>query len=490
MKESSVASYDDICTACGGCSKRICFSLNEDLEKTFELPEVFPKTYSGLRFTSDAMDCSLPIAIDSHSGCSFSCLYCFSNNLMRAPDRNTALLQKKIREGSFYAEWDINKLERFLNGELKDPVSKAMYPLLKAGCPVQLGALGDPFDELELHSGWAKKAIPLFIKYKVPVRVGTKGGKVLQRPEYLKLFEKSPDQFWFAFSIISNSDELISKIDIKAPVTSERLKAMKALTDIGCSASIRFRPFLPGVSDSYPGEPEAWKVLITRAKASGARAISFEYIFLNPAPTARQAAMYKLMFRSMGKPKFDKEWFSMSGAKESCRRASRSFKYEMTNKIRNLVKKLDMNFGCSDPHFKEWNDSGSCCGMPDTGDKWFSNWSRRQMTEVVVQARKSFDQGFKRQFNYQDWKPDWAHNIKYGDCVSYGNFHNYRILKNTTFGDSFRKKWNDPKHPRGPYHYFGGVLKPVGIDQNEDLVYEYDEWSKDYDKKFKGTLNI
>lgn len=482
------ASYDDICKACGICKERICFSLNEDLERTFELPDRFPQSYSGARFTSDAMDCSLPVALDSHSGCSYGCLYCFANNLSRSPDRNVATLQKKIREGSFYAEWPINRLERFLNRELKAQHTEAMYPLLDAGCPVQLGALGDPFDELEAHSGWAKKAIPLFIKYKIPVRVGTKGGKLLQKPEYLKLFESSPDQFWFAFSIISNSDDLISKVDIKAPVTSERLAAMKALTKLGCNASIRFRPFLPGISDSYPGEPQAWKTLISRARESGARAISFEYIFLNTAPTDRQKAMYRLMFRVMGNPRFGKEWGEMSGLGESCRRASRTYKYEMTRNIRDLVKSLGMSFGCSDPHFKEWNDTGSCCGMPESGDKWFSNWSRRQMTEVVVQAKRAYDRGERRLFNYEDWKPDWAHVTSYEGCVALKGFHDSRRLRNYTIGDSFRKKWNNPKHPRGPYHYFGGVLKPIGMDQNQDLVYEYDPWDEDYDKRFKGTL--
>ena len=474
---------DSICKACGLCEKQnlkpgsMCAGLNKELGVQYKLPEVFPKTYSGLRFTADAMDCSLPISADSHSGCSYSCLYCFSNNLSRAPDRNAQKLQQIIDGGSFYAEWGINKLEKFLARENKDNQSQAMYPLLDAGVPVQLGALGDPFDELELHSGWAKRAIPLFIKYKVPVRIGTKGGTVLQRPEYLKLFEKSPDQFWFAFSIISNSDALISKIDVNAPNTTERLKAMRALTDMGCSASIRFRPFLPGISDAYPGEPEAWKTLITRSKDAGARAISFEYIFLSSMLSPRQKEMYRLMFKVMRNPLFGDQWNAASNKAESCRRATRDIKYAQTSLVREHVHSLGMTLGISDPHFKEWNDTGSCCGMPESGDKWFSNWSRRQMTEVIVQAKRASDRGEDRLFNYEDWRPDWAHQIPFSDSVNVKNWHNFRLLKNSTFGDHMRIKWNNPKHPRGPFKYFGGVLFPVGIDQiTNDLIYKYREW--------------
>lgn len=487
---------DIICKSCGICEAQglvlgsLCAGLAKEMEIKYEYPKTFPKSYGGLRFTADAMDCSLPISIDSHSGCAFNCLYCFANNLQRAPDRNSATLQRIIKEGSFYSEWNINKLEKFLARDLQDRQSLSMYKVLDAGVPIQLGALGDPFDDLELHSGWAKKAIPLFIKYKIPVRIGTKGGTILQRPEYLKLFEKSPDQFWFAFSIISNSDTLISKIDINAPNTTERLKAMNALTALGCNASIRFRPFLPGISDAYPGEPEAWKTLITRAHTAGARAISFEYVFLDAVLTPRQREMYRMMFKIMQNPKFGEQWNDASNKAETCRRASREIKYAMTKQVREHVHSLGMTFGISDPHFKEWNDTGSCCGMPESGDKWFSQWSRRQMTEVIVQAKRAHDKNQLRLFNYNDWRPQWAHETPLSAMVAAGNWHNHRRKKYTTFGDHMRIKWNNPMHPRGPYKYFDTVLYPVGIDKlTKDMVYKYREWNLDDTKMSLWEVN-
>ena len=480
---------DSICKSCGICASQnlplgtLCAGLAKEMSVKYEYPPEFPKSYGGVRFTADAMDCSLPISIDSHSGCAFNCIYCFANNLQRAPDRNTATLQRIIKEGSFYSEWDIRKLERFLARENKDVQSKAMYGLLDRGVPVQLGALGDPFDDLEEHSGWAKQAIPLFIKYGVPVRVGTKGGKLLQKPEYLRLFEKSPDQFWFAFSIITNSDKLIERIDINAPNTTARLKAMKALTDIGCNASIRFRPFIPGVSDAYKGEPEAWRTLITRSKDAGARAISFEYIFLDAVPTPRQIEMNKLLYKVIGNPSFGEMWNAMSNKSETCRRANRNFKYEQTKLVRDHVHSLGMTFGISDPHFKEWNDTGSCCGMPDEGHAWFSKWSRRQMTEVIVQARKAYEAGIERLFNYDDWAPAWAHQVPISAMIAMGNWHNSRRKKDVTFGDHMRLKWNNPKHPRGPYQYFQTVLFPIGTDaKTGDLVYKYKPWTPEHTK--------
>jgi DNA repair photolyase len=437
-----------------------------------ESHEELSKTYSnGIRFTSDAADCALPISIDPRNFCRYGCLYCFSENLMRNKDRN-----RKVKRG----EWPVDKLERFLNREYKNPVAQAMYPLLDAGCPVQLGALGEPFDEAELDTGWAKQAIPLFVKHKIPVRISTKGGRVLQRPEYLKLFENNPKQFWFAFSIICNDDDLISQIDLKAPHTSERLKAMKALTDIGCKASLRFRPFLPGVSDTYPGGPaNAWEILIKRAHQAGARAISFEWIFLNRSLTDNQKKQYDRMFDAMGNPNFGAEWAAESHTSETCRRGSRKDKYEMTMKIRDKVHSLGWSFGCSDPHFKEWGDSGACCGFRED-DPWFGRYSRRQMTEVLIQAKRSYDTGRPKMFTYNHWRPEWAHQIKAAACISFGDKHTHKLHKDQTFGDTLRNKWNNPEHPRGPEIYFGGVLKAIGKDRNSnDMVYEYEPYKRE-----------
>ena len=252
---------------------------------------------------------------------------------------------------------------------------------------------------------------------------------------------------------------------------------MKALTDIGCNASLRFRPFIPGASDAYEGEPRAWAVLMERAAEAGARAISFEYIFLNPNLTPRQERMQDVLLRAIGDPLFAERWHAASNGAETCRRGSRDFKYAQTKAIRDLAHELGMQFGISDPHFKEWNDTGCCCGMPDSGDKWFSNWSRRQMTEVIVQARKAYERGDTRLFTYDDWRPSWAHQVPFTNMVSAGNWHNYRVKSNVTFGDHMRKKWNDPRHPRSPYVYFDKVLVPVGVDRNSgDLAYRYVPW--------------
>lgn len=475
--------FKEICKACGMCGGKNCAALQNDIQTSSAIPDKFPADYNGgIRFTSDAMDCALPISIDSHNGCSYSCLYCFAFSLQRAYDKNAAALRRAIKSGTFYHQFPLRSLEKFLARESKSVMYRKMYPMLDSGLPVQYGALGDPFDDLEIASGYSLKALELFIKYKVPVRISTKGAIALQDPKYRKVIEKNPENFWFAFSIISNSDEIIKKIDINAPTTSERLKAMKLVTDMGCWSSLRFRPFIPGVSDSYPGEPEAWRTLISRARQAGAMSISFEFIFLNSELTPRQAAMYRLMFRQMGNPNFAEEWKAMSDPRESCLRGTRKWKYEITMKVREHCHNIGMVFGISDPHFKEFNDYGCCCGIAPNHPT-HGKWSRRQLTNVILEMKKAYDAGKPMKVNYLDWAPQWAHETKVQEMISQRDWHNSRVNIKQTFGDAMRNKWNNPAHPRSPFVYFEGVMRPTGIDKaTQDLVYEYRPWDKDFDR--------
>ena len=112
------------------------------------------------------------------------------------------------------------------------------------------------------------------------------------------------------------------------------------------------------------------------------------------------------------------------------------------------------------------------------------------MTEVIVQARKAHERGEVKLFSYDDWRPEWAHQVPLTNLVSAGNWHNYRRKRNVTFGDHMRQKWNNPRHPRSPYQYFDKVLAPVGVDRNTgDLAYRYVQWLPDAARGRRPSLH-
>jgi len=451
---------------CGGCSQRGC--------EHGEYCDPFKgklRDYNGIRFTADGFDCALPVAIDGHSACSYRCQYCFANYLARDPHRKSG--QSSYKVGQFR----LRKLERMLDGGDGDKILTKFFNALETvggpetpRCPVQVGALGDPFDRIERHQGWTLDAMKLFEKYEQPTRFSTKGGDLLTTKKYLKAFSSHPELYWIAFSIISANEMLLSRIDKDAPGFRERIKAMNALSKLGVQTSLRFRPIIPGISDP------SWRRLLDYSADAGCRAVSMEFAFVPGAMPDHVKKMWKEIEQIAGWPmvKWYKETTSVFG---SCLRSSRAWKEDLTFAIREHTHKLGMTFAISDPHWKELNDYGCCCGIPPD-DPVFGGWQRKQATNAVLLAKQG------ERVSAEDGIPDWAWETKLDEMVCITGPSNAFQRGYKTWGDKLRETWNDTKSPRGPLGYFEGVLVPVDRLDNGDVVYQYKE-SKKRDRSIK-----
>jgi len=463
-----------ICEACQACDGTRCAALQKDAKAFLKesLPEEISQNYPGMRFTADAMDCAMPIAIDSHSGCSFACLYCFSNSFVRDPSRNTGIMKEAVDKHGLYRQTSLRALERLFARDADNEYARAVYPLLDMGQPIQWGALGEPFDKLEELTGWGLKFAKILRKYNVPTRVSTKGAECLLKPKYLKAFRGS-DRFWFNFSFISANDKLLTRVDLGAPDATTRYKAMKALHKDGHRVGIRFRPFIPGVSDQWPGEPKGWAVHLEKCREAGCESISFEFIFFERGANARQRAQYQLIARAARDPNLVRDYIEDSLSFGTCIRRNRAWKYDMTMAIREKCHELGMAFCVSDPHFKEFGDTECCCGFPDDDPIW-GKTDRHNCCSQVVRARKRYEKGERPVLlTFDEVCPDWARVVKAGTMINFSCAANHRRRRDQTWGDTLRNKWNNPNHARAPYYYFEGILRPHHVDENKDIVYEY-----------------
>lgn len=458
MNMESTAQNVDPCgncdTACGG---GMCTAFQGKLP-----------SYDGIRFTADGFDCALPVSIDPFNTCSFDCLYCFSNFLSRDPKR-----KESFRVGVM----PISQLERFLDfdaGSKNQKISLLQSALRREKgprCPVQLGALGDPFDNIERHRAWTLEAIPLFSKYNQPVRVSTKGGLLLQEEQYLRALGPVAHLFWVAFSIISIDDDVLKKIDRFAPNATERLAAMKRMSELGARTSLRLRPIIRNVTDRTPRHRKAWRDLMRRSRDAGAGAVSMEFMFV---PGVQPPHIEKRINAISDMAGFDMTKFYKSATSRwgACLRASRSWKEELTFAIREEAHALGMVFSVSDPHWKELNDTGCCCGMlPD--DPVFGNWERENGTNALVTAKAKYDAGLPALMYVDDIVPPWAYEQSIIGMCLVGGVKGAIAQKYTTWADKLINTWNDPKNARAPLHYFGGVARPHSLDANKNMVYEY-----------------
>ncbi len=444
------------CKTCGSCdTKHGC-----DVART-EL-----RDYSGIRFTADGFDCALPISIDSHSRCSFGCLYCFSDNTIEHREQTERQL----------GQMSLSKMERIFSGEGGKEgaiIRKALkYDRRNAGgypTAVQLGAITDPTDNIERQQGWLLKFMDIAIKYKQPVRISTKG-KLLKDKDYLDKMSEAPELFWVAFSIISPDDKLMEMIDWKAPTPSERIATMKALGEIGVKTSLRFRPITPGISDRTKRHQYAYKDLIWMAADAGAKAISYEVAF----------------YPALGKQKFDDmskivgmdltAIYKSFGRIDPCARPSYIWTEGIMHAIRDEAKKAGMTVGVSDPVWKQLSESGCCCGIVPE-DPVFGNWQEESATNQLLLAR---DTG--KEITLEDITPAWALEKNLVGIVNPGTGPTAMYSKNKTWSDLLKKNWNNPAAIRSPMNYFQGALQPSRVDENGNLVYRYVGLERHYKK--------
>jgi DNA repair photolyase len=444
----------DACKECGGCPDgTTCFDARGKL-----------RSYGGIRLTADGFDCALPVTIDSHSACSYGCLYCFSPNLV---GHRTGMTESSVGQTplaqveALFAGRPGKDREAFQQALKYDRRNADGYP-----CPVQLGGLCDPFDNIERNQGWALEYAKLVAKYRQPTRASTKG-TLLMNKEYRAALGLAPELWWVAFSLITIDDDLLARIDRRAPNATQRLKTMARLSKMGVRTSLRLRPMMPGITDATPKHPHAWQELIRRAADAGAYAISYEAAFTPGHPPKDVASRWDYIEDVLSVPM--RSVYRRFGPAQACTRPSYSWTEDIMHAVQEEAHACGLVVGVSDPVWKQLGDTGCCCGiLPD--DPIWGNWQRESATNRLLELQD----GTLGEVTIEDVTPAWAHKVLLSKMVNLGVGPTTVYAKrHATWADKMQREWDDLESERGPFVYFQGALVPKRRDANGHLVYRW-----------------
>lgn len=370
-------------------------------------------------------------------------------------------------------QYRLSNLESILSGESQTDMAKAIRKALKRDsgrpCPVQLGALADPFDNIERSQGWTMGLVDLLDKYKQPCRVSTKG-KLFLADDYLDKFAR-PDLFWVAFSCISIDDEILKKIDRYAPTATERLQSMRRLSAKGVSTTLRIRPAIPNVTDSTKAHPEAIRELIEMAAESGAKSVSIECLFVPRRMDKEQGGRFKLLNDITGLD-LGKIYRQMTPMIGPCIRPSKYWSENFIHYTKELTHKNGMHFTISDPVWKELNDFACCCGIPPE-DPVFGNYEMEAAHVALLKSKAAYEQGKELLVGLKDIMPPWAADVPRRQMGMRTGPVGKAHQNQETWADKLRELWSDLRTDRGTLKYFQGALMPVKRDEQGDILYKY-----------------
>jgi DNA repair photolyase len=402
----------------------------------------------------------MPVTLDTYNKCSYNCLYCFS------------YFQKSHSIDTNYQQSELTWVNPKNFGPLlslePDCSLKQFLPYVADGKVIQYGGLADQFDEYERRRGVTLEVLKVFKKFNYPLCFSTKAVWWIYDERYRELFRDQAN--WNTkISIINLDETLAGKIEKGCPTPAARIEAIRELVKVNPrgGVTLRLRPFIIGMTDRNNEHIE----ILRQAKAAGADAVSTEFFCLEARANEDLLKRYARMSEALGYDIY--EFYRRHSHGSGYRRLNYNLKKKYFDELETECKRLGLRFYVSDAHHKERCHNGSCCGL---GSQW--NYSRGQFTEALCIAK---ERG-KVRFGDIEKDMEMFKNIHWIRAAGFntGSTELKAKRQNQTLYDYIREVWNTPNSLKSPYKYFGGMLKPVGLDDQSNVIYEYN-----YDKNEK-----
>jgi DNA repair photolyase len=436
------------------------------------------KGYKAAHIPAMILECAMPLAFDQYNLCSMGCTYCFAHVSKLS---NPTWKGKDIGLQGV----DYKKQIKCMQGRGSGAYEEAMYEhFYSKKFPLHWGTLTDPFCAFEKQNRFGLRMIEALGEMNYPCVFNFKGRTVFH-PDYVKVFERYAKQKNFAFqcTITCPDDKVSRQLEIGVPPTSERLRALEMLSDMGYWTIMRLRPYIIGITDRGIDD------LLIRAQQAGIKGITMGYLCVDVRASGGAKLRYKHIGQMMGVKNLIKHYKELSHPERGAYlRANRLLKEEHSKRLYKFCDRFGIVFSNSDPDYKELGFSGNCCALPAKykPNPGLSNWTRDQTTSRLIKARRTYNMtGRCLEFRFNEI---FTADATYLDEVQFGNDHVAVIGRTTgeraviTQRDILREQWNNLNSGGNPRNFYAGKILPVSTDDAGDLVYKYAP--SDYERRW------
>jgi DNA repair photolyase len=200
--------------------------------------------------------------INLYTGCAIGCQYCYASFMGR-------FANEPIEDWGNYVYAKTNAIE-VLRGEL-EKLSSPRNSQEKQKT-IFISSVTDPYQPIESKYELTRQALQLLIEYKWMGCVGILTKSILVTRD-IDLFKQIPD-IEVGMTITTTDDSLARFLEPRTSVTTERLKALKTLTDAGIRTYAFVGPLLPHFRHS----PELLDNLFAQLAKTGVKEIYAEHI--------------------------------------------------------------------------------------------------------------------------------------------------------------------------------------------------------------------
>jgi DNA repair photolyase len=171
-----------------------------------------------LSVTSQFYFCPMPLRLDTYSGCTNNCLYCFANNSMQKymnTDGDVKLAT--LHDDEFVKASTLQHVKKYFDiafegapNNFKEQEGCAIEALRRR-IPIHFGGMSDPFQPKEKKSRVTLEVLKLLKSYNYPVVLSTKC-KLIMEPEYREIIDDY-ENFGLQVSLIDTRQEVMDLIE-------------------------------------------------------------------------------------------------------------------------------------------------------------------------------------------------------------------------------------------------------------------------------------
>ncbi len=303
-------------------------------------PQARPHYKHYIGITSQIGFCQVPLRLDAFNQCSFSCSYCFAK--ARGGYRGDRTIQIARAQ---------NLEERFRRIQ-EGLISSAVDEFLSRKIPIQFGGMTDPFSSFEQKGGAALKLLQVLAIHKYPTLISTKSA-MLSNLAYVNLLAAGNFLVRFSISVIRGDDR--TNIEKGTPSPTELFRTIEILSERGIKCAVRLQPVIPG-HEQYAFD------LIKKAKDSGAKHITLEYLKL---PTDDLKSPICTLTSRSGERLID--LYRRCGATQQGRELvlPRESKIGFLSETSKFAREQGLSVGFGDNEFLPYSDGRSCCSGAD-----------------------------------------------------------------------------------------------------------------------------
>lgn len=397
-----------------------------------------------LSITSQFSFCGLPFRLDTYSGCSIGCKYCFAR--LRGGNINSKKLKVANSESI---------IKIFQNAQ-KYTNTGIISEFIRKRVPLHFGGMSDPFQSMEKVYGVSYDVLSYLKSIDYPVVISTKSD-LIGTDKYLKLFEKYENLIiQVSFSTI---DEYKTKIlEPNSPNPKLLFSILKNLTKENTKVSVRWQPYIIGVSDNP-------KDFIREIASINIKHLGFEHLKL---PLEKNSDLENKIQLISGQSIYSeyKNLNAITNGREYI--LPIDVKKNIIFDIKQLAELNGIYVGIADNEFQYLSDFDCCCSGIDMYNG-FENWYKPQISYAIKKAYKEGNNIIKIDNIINEWNSNGAID-KYVNSKS-------RIVRNNkhnTMLDYVLDRWNDLDSSFNPTKYFN-VKFEGDIDENGYKIYKFDK---------------